>query len=45
MINPKDNIGVLLLDFFDLYGNKFRLGEIAISVHRDGFYYQKVKIK
>ncbi|CAO3624738.1 unnamed protein product [Cunninghamella blakesleeana] len=41
MINPKDNIGVLLLDFFDLYGNNFRLGDIAISVYRDGFYYQK----
>ncbi|CAO3607963.1 unnamed protein product [Cunninghamella echinulata] len=41
MINPKENLGVLLLDFFHLYGNRFRIGKVSINVNDNGFYYSK----
>ncbi|KAI0693342.1 hypothetical protein BC835DRAFT_1406809 [Cytidiella melzeri] len=40
-IDPSKNLGVLMMDFFDLYGNYFRYDEVGISVRDGGFYYKK----
>lgn len=43
-IDPRemDNLGVLLLDFFQLYGMNFNLDVVGIDVRRNGSYYDKV---
>jgi non-canonical poly(A) RNA polymerase PAPD5/7 len=41
-IDPNQNIGVLLLDFFQLYGLNFNLDTVGISVSYNGSYYDKV---
>ena len=40
-IDPSKNLGVLMMDFFDLYGNYFRYDEVGISVRDGGSYYKK----
>jgi non-canonical poly(A) RNA polymerase PAPD5/7 len=40
-IDPSRNLGVLMMDFFDLYGHYFRYDEVGISVRDGGSYYKK----
>eukprot|EP00618_Florenciella_parvula_P040271 CAMPEP_0119537248 /NCGR_PEP_ID=MMETSP1344-20130328/49962_1 /TAXON_ID=236787 /ORGANISM="Florenciella parvula, Strain CCMP2471" /LENGTH=133 /DNA_ID=CAMNT_0007579679 /DNA_START=130 /DNA_END=528 /DNA_ORIENTATION=- len=40
-IAPNDNLGGLLLDFFDLYGRKFNYTTTGISVMGGGSYFRK----
>ncbi|KAI8332140.1 hypothetical protein BC941DRAFT_437611 [Chlamydoabsidia padenii] len=39
MIDPEKNLGVLLLDFLQLYGIQFAIGSVGISVVGSGSYY------
>jgi len=43
-ILPQDNLGVLLLEFLELYGRVFNYEEvgIGISLKRGAYYYRKV---
>lgn len=41
-IDPMQNIGVLLLDFFQLYGLNFNLDETGVDIRGQGSYYDKV---
>ena len=41
-IDPLENIGTLLLDFFQLYGICFQMEDLGISVNKKGSYYGKV---
>lgn len=41
-IDPLQNLGVLVLDFFQLYGICFNLNDVGISVNGSGSYYDKV---
>jgi non-canonical poly(A) RNA polymerase PAPD5/7 len=43
-IDPMQNIGALLLDFFQLYGLNFNLDETGLDVRGKGCYYDKVFI-
>lgn len=43
-IDPLKNLGVLVLDFFQLYGICFNLDDVGISVNGSGSYYDKVSI-
>ncbi|KZP01169.1 Nucleotidyltransferase [Calocera viscosa TUFC12733] len=38
-IDPKRNLGVLLLDFLELYGRLFNYSEVGISVRNGGSYF------
>lgn len=40
-IDPNKNLGVLLLEFFELYGKHFNFDQTGISVRRGGYYYSK----
>ncbi|KIL67059.1 hypothetical protein M378DRAFT_326166 [Amanita muscaria Koide BX008] len=40
-IDPDKNLGVLLMEFFELYGCYFNYEEAGISVRNDGFYFKK----
>ncbi|KAL7333564.1 Poly(A) polymerase [Mucor circinelloides] len=40
-IDPMQNVGVLLLDFFQLYGLNFNLDETGVDVRGKGSYYDK----
>jgi len=44
-ILPQENLGVLLLEFLELYGRVFNFEEvgIGISLKRGAYYYRKVK--
>ncbi|CAG8485836.1 13662_t:CDS:2 [Ambispora gerdemannii] len=42
-INARQNLGVLLIDFFELYGNKFNYQDLAICVKSDGDYLHKAE--
>lgn len=44
-IDPLQNLGVLVLDFFQLYGICFNLDDVGISVNGSGSYYDKVSIR
>lgn len=37
------NLGVLLTEFFELYGRHFNYEDIGISVRDGGHYYKKVR--
>ena len=41
-IDPMENLGVLLIEFFELYGKYFNYQHIGISIRNKGFYYRKV---
>ena len=43
-IDPMKNLGVLLLDFFQLYGLNFNLDDVGINVSGNGYYYDKSHI-
>lgn len=38
-----ENLGVLLVEFFELYGHYFNYHEVGISLHNGGMYYSKQK--
>ncbi|KAG6819164.1 hypothetical protein H0H93_014725, partial [Arthromyces matolae] len=40
-INPDENLGVLVMEFFELYGCYFNYGEVGISVRGGGMYFRK----
>ncbi len=40
-IDPDKNLGVLLMEFFELYGCYFNYEEAGISVRNGGYYFQK----
>ncbi|WAQ86344.1 hypothetical protein PtA15_7A70 [Puccinia triticina] len=40
-IDPNKNLGVLLLEFFELYGKHFNFDQTGISVRKGGFYFSK----
>ncbi|KAG8914857.1 hypothetical protein FRC01_003885 [Tulasnella sp. 417] len=42
-IDPMENLGVLLVEFFELYGHYFNYHEVGISLHNGGTYYSKQK--
>ncbi|KAG8954452.1 hypothetical protein FRC04_011779 [Tulasnella sp. 424] len=42
-IDPMENLGVLLVEFFELYGHYFNYHEVGISLHNGGMYYSKQK--
>ncbi|EGG09918.1 uncharacterized protein MELLADRAFT_115680 [Melampsora larici-populina 98AG31] len=42
-IDPNKNLGVLLLEFFELYGKHYNFDETGISVRQGGSYFSKIK--
>ena len=40
-IDPTRNLGVLLIEFFELYGKYFNFMETGISVRYGGYYFNK----
>jgi non-canonical poly(A) RNA polymerase PAPD5/7 len=42
-IDPLRNLGVLLMDMFQLYGINFNIDSVGIDVRGKGSYYLKVK--
>lgn len=40
-IDPNKNLGVLLLEFFELYGKNFNFDQTGISVRKGGHYFSK----
>jgi non-canonical poly(A) RNA polymerase PAPD5/7 len=40
-IDPEQNMGTLLMEFFELYGKHFNYDEVGISIRKGGFYYSK----
>ncbi|KAG0332704.1 hypothetical protein BG004_001134 [Podila humilis] len=42
-IDPMDNLGVLLVEFFELYGTCYNYDRVGLSVIRNGFYFDKVR--
>ncbi|PLW17420.1 hypothetical protein PCANC_14647 [Puccinia coronata f. sp. avenae] len=40
-VDPNKNLGVLLLEFFELYGKNFNFDQTGISVRRGGYYFSK----
>ena len=41
-IIPEENLGVLLMDFLELYGKNFSTDRVGISLLDDGKYFDKV---
>ncbi|KAF9923630.1 hypothetical protein FBU30_006353 [Linnemannia zychae] len=41
MIDPEDNLGVLLIEFFELYGLCFNYSQVGLSVANGGSYFTK----
>lgn len=42
-IDPSKNLGVLVMEFFELYGRYFNYNEVGISLHDGGTYYNKAQ--
>ncbi|KAK1926248.1 hypothetical protein DB88DRAFT_435394 [Papiliotrema laurentii] len=40
-MDPEENLGTLLVEFFELYGRNFNYDEVGISIRRGGHYYSK----
>ncbi|KAK9767816.1 Poly(A) polymerase [Basidiobolus ranarum] len=40
-INPEENLGVLLIEFFELYGKNFNYVNTGISINNEGSYFRK----
>ena len=40
-IDPTRNLGVLVMEFFELYGKYFNYGETGISLRHGGSYFNK----
>ncbi|KAG0029172.1 hypothetical protein BGZ81_004064 [Podila clonocystis] len=43
LINPEDNLGVLLIEFFELYGHCFNYANVGLSVTDGGEYFDKIQ--
>lgn len=43
VINPEDNLGVLLIEFFELYGYCFNYANVGLLVTDGGAYFDKVQ--
>jgi non-canonical poly(A) RNA polymerase PAPD5/7 len=43
VIREEDNLGVLFMDFLDLFGRRFNYDLVAISIDPERFYSPKVK--
>ncbi|KAF9183816.1 long-chain fatty acid-CoA ligase [Haplosporangium sp. Z 11] len=41
-IDPEDNLGTLLIEFFELYGLCFNYSEVGIKVNKGGSYFNKI---
>ena len=41
-MDPEENLGTLLIEFFELYGRNFNYDDVGLSIRRGGFYYNKV---
>lgn len=42
-IDPMENLGVILVEFFELYGHHFNYNEVGISLQHGGSYYSKAE--
>lgn len=42
-IDPQKNLGVLVIEFFELYGCYFNYREVGISLTEGGSYYNKTQ--
>ena len=42
-INPSENLGVLMMEFFELYGCYFNYQEVGISIRDGGSYFSKAR--
>ncbi|KAF9916939.1 hypothetical protein BX616_002379 [Lobosporangium transversale] len=40
-MNPEENLGVLLIEFFELYGQCFNYAQVGLSVREGGSYFEK----
>ncbi|KAK4685567.1 non-canonical poly(A) RNA polymerase PAPD5/7, partial [Tremellales sp. Uapishka_1] len=40
-LDPMENLGTLLIEFFELYGRNFNYDEVGISIRKGGFYFNK----
>lgn len=40
-MDPEENLGTLLVEFFELYGRNFNYDDVGISIRRGGYYYSK----
>ncbi|WWC58025.1 uncharacterized protein I303_100560 [Kwoniella dejecticola CBS 10117] len=40
-LDPEENLGTLLIEFFELYGRNFNYQDVGISIRKGGYYYQK----
>lgn len=40
-IDPEENLGVLLIEFFELYGKHFNYDEVGVSLTDGGTYFNK----
>jgi non-canonical poly(A) RNA polymerase PAPD5/7 len=40
-IDPEENLGTLLVEFFELYGRNYSFDEVGISIRRGGSYFSK----
>lgn len=40
-IDPEKNLGVLVVEFFELYGNRFNYDNVGISLREGGTYFNK----
>lgn len=42
-IDPSENLGVLMMEFFELYGCYFNYQEVGISIRKGGYYFSKAR--
>ncbi|WWC66924.1 uncharacterized protein I206_100831 [Kwoniella pini CBS 10737] len=40
-LDPEENLGTLLIEFFELYGRNFNYQDVGISIRKGGYYYLK----
>ncbi|EEB06137.1 poly(A) polymerase Cid14 [Schizosaccharomyces japonicus yFS275] len=43
-VRQEDNLGVLFLEFLELYGKRYNYDAVGIAVHNGGFYFSKKKM-
>jgi DNA polymerase sigma len=42
-LDPSENLGVLLVEFFELYGSHFNYNQLGISLNSGGSYFLKMQ--
>ncbi|WRT63623.1 uncharacterized protein IL334_000546 [Kwoniella shivajii] len=40
-LDPEENLGTLLIEFFELYGRNFNYQDVGLSIRKGGYYYLK----